>query len=67
MVETKRRFRGPYFDFGEFLQFNRIWLLMTSNPDIKWFDYFSEFPLDIFIECSIRVNRFVSGNQFQSI
>ena len=66
-METNRRFRGPEFQFGEFLQLNRIWLFMTSNPDTKLVDYFSEHPLDLFIECSICVNWFVSGNQFQSI
>ena len=67
LVETNKTIKGPDLDFGEFLRFIGIWLLMTSNPGTNRADYFSENPIDIFSWCSICVNQFMSGNSFESI
>ena len=32
MVETNRIIKVPDIDFGEFIQFIGIWMLMTANP-----------------------------------
>ena len=67
MVEINRIFRGPNIEFGELLYFIGIWLLMTENLCKNWAEYFNKNPRDLFIECSIRDNPFVSDNHFESI
>ena len=48
LADTNRIIKGPDLEFGEFLRFIGIWLLMTENPGTKWTEYFSENPIDIF-------------------
>ena len=40
-VDTKKIIKGSNLDFGEFLWFIGIWMLMTSNPGTNQADYFS--------------------------
>ena len=42
MVYTNRRIKGANIDFGGFLWFIFIWLLMTSNPGTKRAVYFKK-------------------------
>ena len=42
MVETNRIIKGPDLDFGQFLHFIWIWLLITANPDTNRAEYFSK-------------------------
>ena len=67
MVETNIIIKVPYLDFGEFLRFIGIWLLIIENPGTNWANYFRKKTIDIFSECSIFVNQFMSGNNFESI
>ena len=67
LVDTNKIIKGPDIDFGEFLQFIGLWILMTANPETNQLELFSEHITDVFSECSIHVNRFVSDNHFESI
>ena len=67
LMETNRIIKGPDLDFGDFLQFIGIWMLMKSNPGTNRVDYLRENPIDIFSECSIFVNQFIYGKKFESI
>ena len=64
MVDTNRKIKLPDIFFGEFLQLSSIVMLMTANPGTDRVEYFSENPIYIFSGCSIRVNKFISGNIF---
>ena len=66
-METNIRIKGPDLDFGEFLWFIGIWLVMTENPGTNQAEYFSEDPIDIFSGFSICANQFMSVNRFESI
>ena len=49
LVETNKIIKVPDLDFGDFLRFIGIWLLMTSKPGTNWADYFSENSIDILV------------------
>ena len=40
MVKTNRRIKVPDIEFGEFLWFIKIWMLITENSDTIQTDYF---------------------------
>ena len=42
LVDTNKIFKGPDIDFGEFLHFNGIWMLMTSKPGKNWAEYLAK-------------------------
>ena len=67
LVDTNNVIKGPAIEFGKLLRFIGIWLLMASNPVRNWADYFSKNPIFIFSGFSIRVNQFMSVNDFESI
>ena len=67
LVDTNKIIKGPDLDFGEFLRFIVIWMLMISNPGTNQEEYFSKKPIDMFSGCSISINQFMSGNRFESI
>ena len=48
LVDTKKIIKGPDLDFGKFLRFIGIYMLMTSNPGTNWSEYFIENPIDLF-------------------
>ena len=67
IMDTNQGIKGLALEFGEFLHLIWIWLLTTEKPVTNWTEYFSETPIDIFGGCSICVNQFMSGNQFEII
>ena len=48
LVETKRIFKVPDLDFGEFLRFIGIWMLIKANPVMNRAEYFSEKTYEYF-------------------
>ena len=48
-VKKFLKIKVPALEFGGFVQFIGIWLLITSNPGMNQVDYFSDTPVDIFV------------------
>ena len=51
LVDTNRILKVPDIEFGEFLRFIGIWMLMTENPGTNWEKYFRKNPIDLFSGC----------------
>ena len=67
LVDTNRRIKVPALEFGEFLQFIGIWVLIKTNPGTIQIEYFSDTHIDIVGQCSISFKQFMSVNTFESI
>ena len=48
LSETGLRIKGPALEFGLFLKFVGIWLLIAENHGTNQADYFSETFIDLF-------------------
>ena len=48
LVKRGLRIKDPALEFGDFLKFIGICLLITENPGMNQAAYFSETPIDIF-------------------
>ena len=61
-MDISRIIKGPDTEFGEFIRFIDICMLMTEKPGTNWVEYFSENSIDIFSGCSILAIQCMSGN-----
>ena len=66
-MDTNRINKFPSIQFGEFLSFVRIWLLVTSNLSMEQGQYSSYIPIQPFGRCLICVNQIISANLFEGI
>ena len=67
MVDTTRIIKATGLNFGEFLQFSGIWMLMTADYGTNQVEYFIENPIDIFGWFSNCVNQRMSENNIEII
>ena len=51
LVEKNQIIKVPSLEFGDFLRFVGIWLLITENSGTNRVEYFSETLIDIFGGC----------------
>ena len=62
-MDTNRIIEGPDIDFGEFLQFIGIWMLLKENLGMNLAEYFiqNHIDIDLFSGLSLCVNHLMSG------